>query len=290
MGRQVRGRGAAVGDLLSIAVTGASGYVGQHVAAELTRLGIRATLMSRRPMTLSAHASVVHDMSADTTDPFSLAGKPDTLVHLAWGGLPNYKADWHVQVELPAQARFLDRMLAGGVKNVVVTGTCLEYGMQSGQLREDMPAKPTTAYARAKDMLRVRLEKLAAKRGAALTWARLFYSYGEGQSPNSLWPQLRAAVASGERTFKMSGGEQQRDYLPAPEQARLIVALATKDRDHGIVNVCSGKPITVRALVEGWVRENGWTIELELGHYPYPEYEPMEFWGDRTKLDRCLAQ
>src|SRR6185503_2949844 len=154
------------------------------------------------------------------------AGKPATLIHLAWGGLPNYRSDWHVEVEMRAQARFLDRMLAGGVKNLLVTGTCLEYGMQSGALREDMPAQPTTAYARAKDMLRVQLEKLAAKRGASLTWARLFYSWGEGQSANSLWPQLKAAVASGERTFKMSGGEQRRDYLPAAEQARLLVALA----------------------------------------------------------------
>ena len=87
----------------------------------------------------------------------------------------------------------------------------------------------------------------------------------------------------------MSGGEQQRDYLPAAEQARLLVALAMNGQNNGVVNVCSGKPITVRSLVEGWVRENGWTIELELGHYPYPDYEPMEFWGDRTKLDRCLS-
>ena len=245
--------------------------------------------MSRKPLESSAHTTVAHDLADESSDPFVVAGKPDTLIHLAWGGLPNYKSDWHVDTELPKHARFLDRMLAAGVKHVLITGTCLEYGMQSGALREDMPATPGTAYARAKDMLRMRVEKQAAKRGALLTWARLFYSWGEGQSPSSIWPQLNAAVAAGERTFKMSGGEQQRDYLPAAEQARLIVALATNGRDNGVVNICSGKPITVRALVEGWIRDHGWTIELELGHYPYPDYEPMAFWGDRAKLDRCLS-
>jgi len=219
---------------------------------------------------------------------FAVADPPDTLIHLAWGGLPNYRSDAHVNVELIAHSRLLHQVLAAGVRNVLVTGTCLEYGMQSGALGEDLPTQPTTQYGIAKDKLRQNLEAAASKLGATFTWARLFYSWGEGQSSNSLWPQLKAAVAAGERTFKMSGGEQQRDFLPAAEQARLLVALATNGRHNGVVNVCSGKPITVRALVEGWIREHGWTIDLELGHYPYPDYEPMAFWGDRRKLESAL--
>jgi len=72
------------------------------------------------------------------------------------------------------------------------------------------------------------------------------------------------------------------------EVARTLVALALKDQDAGPVNVCSGRPCSVRSLVEGWLREHRWSIELELGHYPYPDYEPMAFWGDRQKLDRVL--
>jgi nucleoside-diphosphate-sugar epimerase len=79
-----------------------------------------------------------------------------------------------------------------------------------------------------------------------------------------------------------------RDYLPVAQAASYLVALAMGDRDNGVVNVCSGEPISVRKLVEGWIKDNGWSIKLNLGHYPYPDYEPMEFWGDRQKLDRCL--
>ena len=86
------------------------------------------------------------------------------------------------------------------------------------------------------------------------------------------------------------GGEQLRDYLPISEVARLIVELALRRLNAGVVNVCSGQPISVRALVEGWIKENGWDIQLNLGRYPYPDYEPMVFWGTRSKLDKLMEQ
>jgi len=61
--------------------------------------------------------------------------------------------------------------------------------------------------------------------------------------------------------------------------------LAQKSKNIGIVNICSGKPKSVRSLVEQWVSENDWNIQLELGYYPYPDYEPMEFWGVKGDED-----
>jgi dTDP-6-deoxy-L-talose 4-dehydrogenase (NAD+) len=112
--------------------------------------------------------------------------------------------------------------------------------------------------------------------------------YGVGQSGCSLFSMLRDAVARGDRVFDMSGGEQVRDYLPVQEVARVIVQLALSGADLGTVNICSGKPVSVRNLVKGWLTENGWEIQLNLGHFPYPDYEPMTFWGDDTKLQKIL--
>ena len=86
----------------------------------------------------------------------------------------------------------------------------------------------------------------------------------------------------------MSGGEQLRDYLPVAQAARYLVSLALIEKDIGVVNVCSGTPISVRKLVEGWIKENGWPIRLNLGRYPYSDYEPMAFWGDSQKLSLLL--
>jgi len=112
--------------------------------------------------------------------------------------------------------------------------------------------------------------------------------YGEGQPKDSLYSQLKDAVLRGERVFNMSGGEQLRDYLPVDEVARLISILARRRCDTGCINVCAGKPISVRNLVERWLAENGWDISLNLGYYPYPDYEPMAFWGDRRRMDSIL--
>jgi dTDP-6-deoxy-L-talose 4-dehydrogenase (NAD+) len=278
---------------MNVAVTGAAGFVGRHVVAQLEKRGSSPTLVCRpgaaMPDRLSGHRTVPMDIADAPTDAYDRLGRPQVLIHLAWGGLPNYSSAHHLEQELPAHRSFLERLLNAGLAALTVSGSCLEYGMQSGALREELPTAPVTAYGKAKDALRTDLERLRGSRPFNLTWARLFYLYGEGQAQGSLLPQLEAAIARGDRAFDMSGGEQLRDYLPVEEAAGYLVELALNGRDNGIVNVCSGRPIAVRELVEGVVARHGSSIELNLGRFPYPDYEPMAFWGDRTKLDRCLG-
>src|SRR3546814_20122545 len=63
-----------------------------------------------------------------------------------------------------------------------------------------------------------------------LAWPRLFYLFGPGQSPNSLYSQLQAAIARGDESFDMPGGEPVRDYLPLPDAAPLLVDVAIAAR------------------------------------------------------------
>ena len=112
--------------------------------------------------------------------------------------------------------------------------------------------------------------------------------YGTGQNPKSIYSQLAAAVDRGDDHFDMSAGEQIRDYLPIKEVAELLVRLTLLGRDVGIVNICSGQPRSMRGVVESWLRDNGWRITLRLGRYPYPDYEPLAFWGSAEKLREVL--
>ncbi|MDH4120885.1 MAG: NAD(P)-dependent oxidoreductase [Deltaproteobacteria bacterium] len=278
---------------MKIAVTGASGFIGRHVLDELLNQNVQITAVTRDAKRISPpnkRVSLVEmDLSQPPQDAFIQMGSPDVLIHLAWNGLPNYKSLHHLESELPKQFYFLKTMVESGLKSMLVTGTCFEYGMQSGALAEHLETKPDNPYGFAKDTLRKQLEFLRRVKPFHLTWARLFYMHGEGQPATSLLPLLKTAVERGDPVFNMSGGEQLRDYLPVTEVAQRIVRLAMLNQHIGPVNVCSGTPISVRRLVEQWLREYHWKIELNLGHYPYPDYEPMAFWGDGKYLNEVLG-
>lgn len=274
---------------MRVAVTGANGFVGRHVVRALCAMDAEVIAVSRtlpaEPTEAASHVAL--DVSDHSRDPFRRLGSPDVLVHLAWGGLPNYKSARHVDVEFATQLKFLRSFVDGGLKHLMVSGTCLEYGMQSGELREDMPTQPTTAYGVAKDTLRQSLQGLLPPE--ELTWLRLFYLFGPGQAPSSLYSQLRDAVARGDESFDMSPGDQLRDFLPIEEAARTVALLALRPYAGGIVNVCSGRPVAVRDLVLGWLARWNASINLKIGVHPYPDYEPHSFWGSRTKLDGLLV-
>lgn len=268
---------------MKVAVTGASGFIGRHVVTDLLTRGLEIVVVTREAARIAGLGEAVRivemDIARAPSDCFEKIGRPDVLLHLAWNGLPNYMSLHHFETELPRQYEFLKKMIEAGLPSLMVTGTCFEYGMQSGPLVADMPTKPNNPYGYAKDALRQQLEFLKSATSFNLIWARLFYMYGEGQSSASLYSKLKEAISRGDDVFNMSGGEQLRDYLPVDEVARRIVQLAIAGNITGTLNICSGTPISVRRLVESWMYENNWKIKLNFDYYPYPDYEPMAFWG-----------
>lgn len=277
---------------MRIAVTGSTGFLGRHVVAALEPYGDDLKMLVRggQPERDIRDPDRVtdFDLRNPPDDAYVRLGSPEVLIHLAWGGLPDYGSLHHFEEELPGHYRFLKKMIQSGTRSVVVTGTCFEYGMKSGPLDENIVAEPANPYGFAKNALRQELELLRSKIEFDLTWFRLFYLHGRGQSPKALLPQVDAAIANGDRTFRMSGGEQLRDYLAVENAADLIVRLSRSKRNLGIVNLCSGQPVSIRTVVERHLRDRNSGIALELGYYPYSEHEPMAFWGNRSLLDSIL--
>jgi len=274
-------------------VTGATGFVGNHVVTRLLNLGqeVVATARSRDKARkfewFNRVLFIPHEISDTDHDLpiFNYFEKPNVLIHLAWDGISDVQNQMHLESNLTKHKKFLSDYISSGGKHLLVTGTCLEYGKQSGSLSEDLNTYPTTQYGKAKNDLRRHLEGLQKQNNSFLfQWVRLFYMFGEGQHPKSIIPQLDAAIKKGDALFNMSGGEQTRDYLPVDLVAEYICKIALQDRVTGIINCCSGNPISIKHLVEKYIISKGVSIRMNLGYYPYTSYEPMHFWGDNTKL------
>lgn len=280
----------------TILVSGATGFIGNYVVDELLRRGHKVVATSAHPEN-ARNAHWFEKVIYKSFD-FRLFNKevnyydyflnPDLMIHLAWEGLPNYKDAFHVTENLPAHFQLLQNLLSNGLRDLTVTGTCLEYGMKEGCLSEEMNSEPTNSYAIAKNRLRKYLEEFGLHHDVDFKWLRLFYIFGKGQNSHSLFSQLESAISREDPFFNMSGGEQKRDYLPIETVAKYICDISLQNEVKGIINCCSGQPVRIADMVEKFVSKSKSKIKLNKGYYPYPDYEPMAFWGDNSKLKKVI--
>ena len=283
---------------MHILITGATGFIGRNVVNYFLSFGehkLTTTAIESReeavflcPL-LKNTDYITKNLNDKEENYYIFFKKPDCVIHLSWEGLPNYNELFHIERNLPANIYFIKNMIQNGLSDITVTGTCFEYGLQNGCLNEEMHTAPVTAYGLAKDTLRKSIEMLHGKYQFNMKWIRLFYLYGNGQGKKTLWGQLEEAVDNNLKEFNMSLGEQLRDYILIDYAAECITRIALQNNITGIMNCCSGKPVSVRRFVENFFNERGIHMKLNCGYYPYPEFEPLAFWGDADKMKKLLS-
>ena len=105
---------------MQVIVTGASGFVGSHLVRALLARGHRVTAVARDAARASRHdwfaqvRFVAADVHAPLGDPAATFGAADVVMHLAWPGLPNYQAPFHLEENLPRDFAFLRSLVRAG--------------------------------------------------------------------------------------------------------------------------------------------------------------------------------
>lgn len=277
---------------MKVLVTGASGFIGKNLIPKLLEKKYQVLAIARNFETIKdfewfSRIQIIQcDLYESYEDIFYNQTDVNILIHLAWQNLPNYKESFHISENLPKNYEFLKAAVDKGILHILAAGTCLEYGIQSGALSEDLETKPVVAYGIAKDSLRKSIEKLKTDKNFIFQWLRLFYIHGEGQAKNSLLSQLDMAIENGELEFKMSVGTQLRDYLSINDVVDNIILSISNPDIQGVINCSSGKPTSVLDLVLNRCDELGVNINLNRGFYKIPDYEPLDFWGIPAKINQ----
>jgi len=277
---------------LKILVTGATGFLGRHIVRWLINNGydvIATSTSENKAKAFDWYDKVTFipcDYFTEKHNFYEYFGKPEIIIHTAWKNLHDYMG--YVQIEnLISSMHLLSDFIHINRTKIVVVGTDKEYGRQNGCLSENSSINPNTSYGFAKDLLRRYLEFHSNQNGGDWNWIRLFFVYGDGQDSRSLLPQLEKAISNGEKEFPMSPGNQLRDYLPITTAAEYICKISLS-QINGVVNCCSGKPISIKSLVESQIKILHSDIVPKYGVYPYSACEGMDFWGDDKKLREII--
>lgn len=278
--------------MIKIAVTGASGFIGTELIKYLSskkNCKILAIYNKTKPKIIKKNTIEYKkvNLKYKYKNFFKLLDSPDILIHLAWSNLDNYKSKSHLSITEPFHYYFLNNIIKNGLKNLFCAGTCFEYGKIEGALFENMKTKPDNNYGKSKVLLLQKIIKLKKNYNFNLVWGRFFYIYGKTQK-NTIYSQLLKSINNKAKIFKMSKGLQKRDYLPISKLIEYIFLLSFYQKDFGIVNICSGKPIYLKSLVKKWIKELDSKITIDYNFYPYNDYEAMEFWGSNNKLKKSI--
>ena len=275
---------------MKILVTGANGYIGCHVVAALLNKGCEVVACDIETGDIDSRAKIVkmNLFTEDYSDIYTRLGKPDACVHLAWRNGFVHNAETQMG-DLSAHYKFLTALMEQGLKQLAVMSSMHEVGYWEGKIDENTPCNPITQYGIAKNALRQSLTLYCSQKGITLQWLRGYYILGDDAKNHSIFTKICQAAQEGKKTFPFTSGKTKYDFLHIEDLADQISAVVMQDKINGIINCCSGKPVTLAEQVEAFIKEHGFDIKLEYGAFPDRPYDSPVIYGDDKKIRDVMA-
>lgn len=232
-----------------ILVTGASGFIGQHLIGHLLQRGLTVRTLSRRPLQTPDHvrADVLQDFA-------SLAADCDCIVHLA--GLSDASASFDSPLEYARTNVLgtLNALEAARINNaaVILASSQRVYRPAARPIPEDAPLGPVDPYGQTKLQAEEWAELYARIHGVPVTILRLFSVYGPGQTAGQASGVVSILIRHAREGQPLRvRARQVRDFIDVRDVVRAIEqAVYQRPERLAIYNVGTGRPTAIPELGE----------------------------------------
>ena len=268
---------------MRILVTGANGYLGKGVVKQLLDDGQEVIATDFKDNHIDKRAVFIYGDIFSMDNPFEYFGKPDVLLHMAWRDGFVHGSINHIN-DLPKHVDFINKMIAGGVKQVAVMGSMHEVGFFEGSINENTPCNPQSLYGISKNALRRIVELECKNKNVIFQWLRGFYIVGNAEDGCSIFSKIVQAAHKGQKEFPFTMGLNQFDFLNYEAFCQQVADAVEQSEIDGIINICCGRPEKLADRVERFIKENNFDIKLNYGAFPDRPYDSKAIWGDDFKI------
>lgn len=275
-----------------VLLTGATGFIGRHCLPLLLAQNCEVhAVYSKVPE--EAHPGLqwhrANLLDSSQVSMLMAQVQPTHLLHFAWYAVPGkYWTSLENFRWVQASLDLLQAFVVHGGHRAVMAGTCAEYDWKYGYCSEQItPLLPATLYGTCKHSLQAMIDAFSRKTGLSSAWGRIFFLYGPREHPDRLVSFVIRSVLQGEPA-RCSHGNQIRDFLHVEDVASAFVALLDSDL-HGPVNIASGLPIALKAVICKIGQKLGRLELIRLGDIPSAKDEPPLLVADVRRLREELG-
>jgi GDP-4-dehydro-6-deoxy-D-mannose reductase len=234
-----------------ILLTGASGFVGRHMAEALLRAGQAVVALDKSE--IHGLPEGVETLVVDLQDPASMKDLRRSwggVIHLAGASIPSaFATVTPVTFNLEITLNLLEHLRD---TKVLLVSSCHVYAPSEQRRKESDPIQPQGRYGLSKHLI----EQLAPHYQGQLDVrvARPFNHLGPGQRPELVVPSLLKRLASASRLesapVQMAGWNSIRDFIDVRDVALAYMAiLALESPTQSTFNVCTGRAVSIEDVV-----------------------------------------